>query len=272
MTIKDNPSSANKGITNNFPDNFHFLHEGEELIRARSIEAVRASSELTLHMKLCENGANLIHYFIHRDDRENEDNLTIRLLGIRVFNCLNTTIKLLLSGYYQSSVLQLRDMIETSFLLDHLQTNRHLIARWRTGDAKILRDEFAPVQVRKALDARDSYTGEKRGAAYKLFCTLAGHPHPQGFSMLRLPDGTHHCGPFFEERTADSVIAELGKSVIQAAAIFSQFFKPHTKQDYQIKLDFLTCQQHWIERFFNTQPVCQETLDELQDLMNKLPT
>ncbi len=77
-------------------------------MRARSLEAVEQADDLTLHLATAEKAADLIHYFIHKDEHKDDDDLTIRLLGIRTFNCLNATLKLLLSGYYQASTLQQR--------------------------------------------------------------------------------------------------------------------------------------------------------------------
>ncbi len=252
------------------PTNFERLHEGEEFIRARSLEGVEKSDDLVLHLA-CEKAADLIHYFIHRDDHRDDDDLTVRLLGIRMFNGLNTTLKLLQAGYYQASTLQQRDIIETFFLLDYFLADRSLIARWRLADDKVLRDEFAPVVIRKALDARDAFTGQKRAAHYKMFSSLAGHPNPRGFQMLKLPDGSHHCGPFFEETALKATISELGKSAIQAAGIFAQFFRPKSKVDYQVKLAFLDIQRVWLKRFFGVEAPDPTQLDEMRAMIARLP-
>lgn len=253
------------------PDNFKRLHEGEEFVRARSLEAVERADDLALHLATAEKAADLIHYFVHRDEHRDDDELTIRLLGIRMFNCLNATLKLLLSGYYQASTLQQRDMIETFFLLDYFLTDRSLIARWRLADDKALRSEFAPVSVRKALDARDAFEGQKRAALYKLFSSLAGHPHPRGFQLIRLPNGLHHCGPFFEDTPFRATLSELGKGAVQAGQIFSQFFGAVSKADYQMKLVFLEIQQRWMKHFLGQEPVDSDQLDEMRAMIARLP-
>jgi hypothetical protein len=149
---------------NKIPGNFRRLHQGEEFVRGRSLEAIEHADDLLLHLEVSEKAADIIHYFVHRDEHRDDDDLIVRLLGIRMFNCLNATLKLLLSGYYQASTLQQRDIIETFFLLDYFLTDQSLVARWRLADDKTLRSEFSPVNVRKALDARDAFTGEKRAA------------------------------------------------------------------------------------------------------------
>jgi len=254
-----------------FPENFLKLHEGEEFVRARSIEAIERSDDLTLHLAITEAAADQIYHFVHRDEHHDDDDLIVRLLGIRMFNCINATLKLLLSGYYQASTLQQRDLIETFFLLDHFSTNRPLIAKWRLADEKVLRDQFSPVAVRLALDARDSYTGKKRAEYYKLLSSLAAHPHPRGFLMLKLPTGDHHCGPFFEGTAMSTTISELGKSSVQAAGIFALFFSGKSKVDFQIKLAFLDLQKAWLKRFFGADGVDAQELDDMRAMIASLP-
>jgi hypothetical protein len=86
-----------------FPEKFVNLHHGEEFVREKSIEAASQSDDLALHMDVCEKSADSIYYFIHRDNHADDDDLAVRLLGIRIFNCINATLKLALSGYYQAS-------------------------------------------------------------------------------------------------------------------------------------------------------------------------
>jgi hypothetical protein len=113
---------------------FQTLHEGEEFVRARSLEAIEHADDLFLHLEISEKAADITHYFVHRDEHRDDDDLNVRLLGIRMFNCLNGTLKLLLSGYYQASVLQQRDVIETFFFSTiSLLTDRSLrVGAWPT--------------------------------------------------------------------------------------------------------------------------------------------
>jgi hypothetical protein len=127
------------------------------------------------------------------------------------------------------------------------------------------------VMVRKALDARDAFTGEKRAAHYKLFSSLAGHPHPRGFQLIQLPNGSHHCGPFFDEKPFRATLSELGKSAVQAGGIFTQFFTATSKADFQMKYAFLETKHRWLKRFFAQEPVDSDQLDEMLALIERLP-
>lgn len=255
-----------------FPANFQRLHEGEEFVRTKSLEAVEKSDDLALHLAAVETAADLIYYFVHRDEPTGDDDLIVRLLGMRMFNCMNATLKLLLSGYYQASTLQHRDLIETFFLLDFFSQDRAQIARWRQADDRTLMAEFRPIHIREALDKRDGFTEKKRAAAYKLFSTLAGHPHPRGFQMLKIPTGDHHCGPFFEETAMLASTSELGRSAIQAGGIFGPFFEPKVKTDYQTKLAFLQVQNDWLSRFYGKDGVDPKSLDEMRATIARLPS
>ena len=265
------PQTDKRQTMAKFPENFLLLHQGEESVRAHAIETIEKSEILSLHLAATERAADLIHYFVHRDDPVDDDDLMIRLLGIRMFNCLNATLKLLLSGYYQASTLQHRDLIETFFLLDYFSRDRKQIARWRMADDKTLANEFRPVNIRKALDEQDGFTEKKRAAAYKLFSDLAGHPHPRGFQMLKLPDGNHHCGPFFEETPLVASVSELGRSAIQAGGTFGLFFDPKTKKDYQVKLAFLEIHHAWVARFYEKEVLDPAKMDEMRAMIARLP-
>ena len=74
---------------------------------------------------------DLIQYFAQQYHHRSEDQLVIQLLGIRLFNGAATAVNNMLSGYYQSSVMIQRDLLEVSFLLDYLKSNPKLITEWR---------------------------------------------------------------------------------------------------------------------------------------------
>lgn len=253
-------------MIDNLPENFDRLHAEEERLRSESIGAIKASENLQAHAIMIERSMDLLTYFCLQHKAADEDTLTVQLLGIRVFNGAASALKLLMSGYYQASALQQRDLLETAFLLSYFQSDRALIAQWRGSDGRARQKNFAPVVVRRALDDRDGFTERKRDKAYKLLCELAGHPTHAGFRMLtNQHGGDAKCGPFFDASSLKAVYEELVKLLVQAAGTFTMFFKVSSRNDYAMKLSFMEAQNEWMEKFFN-RSMDRAQLDELRAL------
>ncbi len=253
-----------------FPENFHLLHRGEETIRLRSIERIEASADLMLHAKVIEPAITLIRHYILRDEHKNQDDLHIRWLGVRLTNSLTAALQGLLSGYYQPSTLLQRDLIETGFLLNYLSLDLSRIKEWREADEKTLKDKFKPVTVRMALDEHYNHTEKKRATTYNLFSQLAGHPTPQGFAMIRRPDGMHECGPFFDETALVATLSEMAKHAISGTENFEKFFSRATRVDYESQFAFYVPKLRWLERYFN-QPVDEKALSTMRQEISKIP-
>jgi hypothetical protein len=166
-----------------FPQNFDLLAGGEDKIRALSKAAIEASEDLSLHARMIERAMNMLDYMSKRCPHSGEDELVLQMLAARLFNSGASAMKLLMGGYYQSTVMVLRDIFETTFLLDYFHGNRDQIAVWRNCDEKKRNREFGAMKIRIAPDDRDGFTERKREAAYNLLCQLGTHP-----TYHRLPD------------------------------------------------------------------------------------
>src|ERR1700731_1879889 len=94
-----------------FPENFTRLYQGEKFLRAKSVEAFEAAHDLAMHAEVIAADMDLIDYFARHYINETDDQLTIQLLGIRLFNGAASALNLFLSGYYQTSALQRRDLL-----------------------------------------------------------------------------------------------------------------------------------------------------------------
>src|SRR5665647_278972 len=90
-----------------------------------------------------------------------DDELTLQLLGIRLFNDAAASIKLALSGYYQKAFVPVRYIVETYFLVDYLRSNPDKIVVWKGSTKKQRLNDFGPGHIREALDKRDGYTAGK---------------------------------------------------------------------------------------------------------------
>lgn len=133
----------------------------------------------------------------------------------KCFNAAASDVKLALSGYYQTAFQQARDIMETGFLLDYFGTSPEKIVVWKAADRTTRRKLFDPVQIRKALNARDGNTEERRAAEYSKLSELAAHVTWRGF-RLTTRHGFCELGPFVE---AINLKAWLHEMVLRTRAI-----------------------------------------------------
>jgi hypothetical protein len=151
-----------------YPENLRTLHVGEEALRIKSIEAITRSPKYCLHLRLIESVMDLLNFFVRKHQSAGPEELTIQLLGIRIFNSCASSLKLMMSGYYQAATLQLRDLLETIFLVDFFRGDPRLISEWNASDDRARERRFSPKKVRNALDRRYGHTEGRRAAKYRL--------------------------------------------------------------------------------------------------------
>ncbi len=84
-------------------ENLHSLHQHEEELRAKSLEAINSSADLREHFALVSEAMNIIYAFSHDHVHGSDSELTLQMLGIRLFNAAGASVKLALSGYYQKA-------------------------------------------------------------------------------------------------------------------------------------------------------------------------
>jgi hypothetical protein len=248
------------------PENFILLHQGEEHIRQQNLSFIEADQAMILHFDVLERSMNLIEYFSRAWETQDEDDITLQLLGVRLFNSSAASINLLLSGYYQASASLGRDVLETSFLVDLLANDRQAVARWRNASEEERKKQFGPIHVRMALDARDGHTAKARAAHYALLSKLASHPTPEGFRLLRPGSGQlAKIGPFFNAETLGAVLSELAKVVIPATGHFRRHFDPrsHVLTDFEVLFHFIEGAARWFERFFG-RPVNKNEIEDVR--------
>lgn len=152
-------------------DNLLMLQVEEDRIRSVSLNHIGQHDNLRLHADAIEAAMSVIEHFTVGWTTSDLDELTVQHLGIRLFNAAASALRLLLCGYYQNSTAQLRDLLETAFLLDYLRTAPGLVATWRDARGATDRDQFRPVKVRESLDTRDGFKERKRAEHYRLLST-----------------------------------------------------------------------------------------------------
>ncbi len=140
-----------------FFDKFISLHQDEEDLRAQSLVLIAADADMRMHASIIEQGQDLLHVLIHSGRHKDDDDLAIRMLGIRLFNACAASLKLLLSGYSQNAAFQFRDILETAFLLDLLHGEPALVKEWRQSDKKL-----------RTVNRRPSLTPDRRSILTRL--------------------------------------------------------------------------------------------------------
>ena len=254
--------------THNFPK-IHHLHKAEELVRTQNIDHIQSNEILSFHIHMIEKSMDLIDYFSRQYESENDEQKTIQILGLQIFNQSASALKLILSGYYHASISVKRSLLETMFLLDYFSTDNALIKEWNKNDKKTRKQggKFSPTEIRIKLDDRDGFENKKRHQHYERLCELGTHPTPTSFVMLKpIPEGDFYCGPFFAPIMTKGSIEELALVAIQIAGHFSQFFKAKKLDDYRVTISFMETQDLWNKRFNKISSKWTE-IDELKKLL-----
>lgn len=232
-----------------FLDNLNGLHTQEQLLREKAIEIIQGKPKLLLHLDVIEHTMSVSNIVVDYST-EDEDLKVIQMLSIRIFNAFGASLKLMLSGYHQKSAMIMRDILETVFLMDLFKTDHTAIERWRNANKKQRRKEFAPVAVRKTLDARDGIDTKKRAKTYEILSELASHPTMWTQNMLKSEmDGDILMGPFMGETILRQGLEELGRLAVQAGEIMDAFL-PREWDSENTRQNFAYIKNKWMETFY----------------------
>lgn len=225
---------------------------------------------MSLHVSMIETCMDMMQYVRTNTPEMSEDQVIVALIGASVFNSMASAFKLLLGGYYQSSGLQIRFIMESGWLLDYLRTDPKLVQEWKATPEDKRQSVFRPGKIRDQLDKRDGFTEKKREAHYKRLCVLCGHPTFAGFAMLRPePNADAHMGPFLVPALLEGCIQELVQVSITAWQSFMHFFPPKTLSDYRARIHYIEKQNDWFKHVFG-KPHDMTAVDELKKLIVQL--
>ena len=233
------------------PQNLESLHEHERETHSKAVLYINSQSGLKAHLELIQEGLNVLYDMLTVHRQRTDDELTLQYLGIRMFNTVVASLKLLLAGYYQVSFAVQRDLLETGFLLDYFASFPQQVTLWKQATDEQLERDFRPSVIREALDNQDKVWGRKRKEIYKRLCKYASHPSYPGFKLVA-PKGLGEIGPFYDEKYLSSSLGELVLRAPYFVLIFlthfkqlpSEFLKPHTQ--------FLVRYKSWAEKYLKT--------------------
>jgi hypothetical protein len=236
--------------TKSLEDNLSCLHDYEEQMRQKAITLIGEDPHLYLHVTVVERTMNLADV-LRQFPTDDEDLKVVLALGMRMFNAFGAGLKLALSGYAQNSILIMRDILETVFLLDLFESDRSAITRWRLADKKERKKNFSPIRVRELLDKRDGFTTKRRFEHYELMSELAGHPTMKSIWMLRpQKNGDAVIGPFIEKTTLEANLSEIGRLAIQAGDLLDAFFPKSWNIVNPVRKAWTQSRDQWVEEFY----------------------
>lgn len=191
---------------------------------------VRENDALTAHDEAIEDHRVMINVnlalmgkLIEVRQPRTSDESTLMGLGARIFNSSAAALQLTRSGFYQTAFMLLRDLIETSNLLDYFLTYKGEIARWRTSSERQRIKAFSPKSIRDALNSRDQLERDVRNEYYALLSESAVHATYRGLHLLR-KDDKMIVGPFADRRLTEAVYALLPLLVSFGAQLVMRHF------------------------------------------------
>jgi hypothetical protein len=264
--------SSSEIITPYLTDNLESLHKHEGELHSKSVLEINSDPRLKDQLEIIQESLNLIFDLTKSYKSQNDNELSIQYIGIRLFNAIVVSLKLLLSGYYQVSAIVQRDILETGFLLDYFLSNKEKIKEWKKSTNKERLKKFSPRVIREALDKRDGFKGKKRMQAYQLLCEYAAHPTYPGFQLVS-PKGLGELGPFFDDKFLRATIEELSLRVPLFVIIYLSHFDDLPTEFLKIRTDFLLHLKSWAEKYLNTDlshvdlETISEEVDELVSIL-----
>ncbi|MEO1018068.1 MAG: hypothetical protein AAFY56_10285 [Pseudomonadota bacterium] len=234
-----------------FPENLKNLFQFEEEVRATSVTLIAQDPDLQLHLDLVEATMNVADT-LRQCPTQDDDFAVVQVLAMRLFNGFAASLKLVVSGYGQIGAQIVRDLLETSFLLDFFSGDRAAISEWRGADRKQRIKKFGPLHIRMALDTRDGLQEEKRRVAYELLSELAAHPTTLSPIMMR-PEagGPAKIGPFTNAKALTALLSELGKQAAHAGNILIAFLPKEHAEACAAAGTFKAKKACWTKKFWD---------------------
>jgi len=250
------------------PGKLRNLSKEEERIKKDSVMLLKTDATLDRKLTAYENAMDVVYSLVKEYKNINDSELTIQYIGIRLFNALAISLRLMLCGYYQVSFAIQRDIIEMYFLLDYFLYCPAKITGWKNATNNERIRQFSPKIIRDILDKRGGLVNKKREKKYRMFCEYAAHVSYAG-NKLVAPKGLGEIGPFFDEKYLRNCFAELIENGFYAVSLFMGHFKNVEDENIlKTKTEFLKQVTDCYKERFNKEP----TIDfgKIDELLDKL--
>jgi hypothetical protein len=214
---------------------------------------VRASEEMQDHVSMINAALHLISSIPSHIEHTNDDELAVQRLILRCFNAGAASLRLARCGYYQPAFSLVRDVIETTFLLDLFSRVPKEVKQWRTLPVKERESRFSTFTVRKKLDDFDPGKKSLRTEIYKRFSNYAAHPTPEGAAVIS-PDMMTKIGPFSDEQRFLGVLQELAKHLGYTAIVSGMHMPDDDGVAAQLRASYLGPLNNWLAKYMPNTP------------------
>lgn len=238
----------------------------EARIEQLSNEWLSDDPEMRDHAILVNRCFQAFHELLQSYPHETEDELVVLRLGVRLFNDGGAALKSARCGYWQPAFAMLRDMMETTWLLEYFRLDPAKINRWRTSDYKIRKKEFKGPEIRDAIARGMPST---RHEVYSRFSEHAAHPSPEGFALIS-PNNMTELGPFPEETRLRAFMQEIAPLFLSAALAFNAHLPARTRDLSIAKVRLMRAAEMWARGYWpHLHKEMEEMLEELEPLVPK---
>lgn len=171
----------------------------------------------------------LLRRFVLDPFLKTEELDVISVLGVRLINLLGASWKLAGSGYYGPAATLLRDIAETSILLDYFSCYPEKIQEWKSAVGEDRR-KFRTAALDNVLvnsHKRQTVWGEK----FKFYSEMFSHPTSLGVLSITSESGREN-GPHFDEHKFSMLTKQLSIDIVEATAIFIDALQKITGAKY----------------------------------------
>lgn len=222
----------------------------ETAIVAQHDTWIAADREMSDHVALINGLLDFIDRAVRVEPHTSTEHLMQLRLSIRCFNSIAASLRLIRCGYWHPAFSEIRELIETLFLLDLLATDAEAAAQWHTLPDADRKRVFSPLKVRTKLDDRDGFKERKRQKAYDDLSRYASHPTPEGFTLIS-PENTTQIGPFPDERLLRAALQELVKRAANVSVLIGSIIKTDDRPFLLFKSGFYSQLRQWSDRYMN---------------------
>jgi len=241
------------------------LDEEASKIQSQSLIQINGNPRLSDFVSLVDSSLQTIAGINFEYETQIENEKTIQYLGCRIFNSGFAALKLGIIGFYQIGFNQIRDLVETGFLLDYFSFHPDMIQIWRESNLETRMKKFSPKNIRIELDKRDEFHEKRRGKIYQALCEFATHSNYAGFTLIS-QDNFVKIGPFFDQNYLTGLLEEIILRLPIVVLYFLENFKNLPTSTLELRHDFLLKLESIQTGYLKRQP--NSKIHEISDLLD----